>query len=208
MQIQSLTWQTLLLQLLLSLGPAAIAVAATYLTMRYQRKLKADELSSASSLRARELIFGIYEKRLASLLEQSDALADAVARVQVALESKQDKEKVVDALSKFFASVYRAALLIPNQVEELEGELSAAGLTERFAEGINFIKGNMGAGFLSTAQPVTSLEGQQTAILNMLRTTTYMIQMQRGMMEVKADELFRDFLPTANVRLVKDRHNA
>ena len=68
MQTQPLTWPTFFLQLLQYLGPAVIALAATYITLRRQRKQKQDELAMSSSLRARELIFNYIKRNSIDLL--------------------------------------------------------------------------------------------------------------------------------------------
>jgi hypothetical protein len=74
MQLQPLTWKALILQFVLSLGPAAITLAATYFTLRHQRRLQSVEHKSATVLRARELMFGMYQKRLDAYVEHLASL--------------------------------------------------------------------------------------------------------------------------------------
>ena len=203
MQTQPLTWQAFLLQLLLSLGPAAVALAATYITLRHQRKLKRDELSISSTLRARELMFGLYEKRLSILLERSALLGETVAKVQVALRTTEDTDKQTEAISAFFSVIYAQAVQMPEFIEEVENELPALGLADKYAGNVSFIKTNLQASFQSIP-PGDPDAVMDNILLNMLKAMAFMINIQRDIVEAKAKELFEEYLPPTSNKLARN----
>jgi hypothetical protein len=137
--IQTLTWQTLLLQVLLSTIPALGVLAATFITLRHQRKSKSDELSAAATLKARELMFALYEKRLDDLVAMAEALSVALGEMQAAASIDPGKEKVHAATSRFFSVLYAQTLKLPEFIAETEAELAGLGLSAKFEDKLNYV---------------------------------------------------------------------
>lgn len=59
---QEVTWASVALDALKIIGPATLALLGSFLALRHQRLLKHKELDAGARLKARELVFGVYEK--------------------------------------------------------------------------------------------------------------------------------------------------
>lgn len=197
--MQTLTWQSLLLQITLSSIPALFALAATYVTLRHQRKSKSDELASTASLKGRELMFGVYEKRLDELVKSADALSEALGGMQAALSLDPGVEKAHAFASRFFSVLYAQRLRLPQFVAESEAELAELGLSAEFEEIMNYIKTHEYVPTAKDSKDPTELMSH--VYEDVLKPFSYMIKIQRAILEARADELFSQYLPEKSRRV-------
>lgn len=140
----------------------------------------------------------VYEKRLDNLIEQAAALGDAAARVEVVLVAEQNDERKAEAASKFMGVVYSQFFQARSIVEEIEAELSALGLAEKFASDISFIKSA-----LNSEAQATPSEDPHASMGILLQATASMISMQRAIVETRAKELFQEYLPSTYIKPAK-----
>lgn len=188
MQTPPLTWQAFFLQLLLSLGPAVIALAATYITLRHQRKLKQDELSISSSLRARELIFNHYQKKLDRISAASDDLNKALAEMHALLQSPEPGDPVAIS-AKFMGSLVSIALMVKHEAEGIEDELNAFGLRQQYENELGVLN-QLKSGF--KWQPGGVFERQAEDLRNILLS---LVIIQQAILEARMTDLFSEYLP-------------
>lgn len=194
LETQTPTWQSAMIQISAPVVTALGVLGATYLTQRHQRKLKAVEVDATARLRARELMFGVYEKRLAELLAAAAALGAALGDLRVAVIVNLGDDKKAEAGARFFSLAYSQYMLVPEFVEEIEADLTALGMAERFAGKLREVK-NRGAVRPRPASELNDKEAMQALHDEMLKPLSDLIYVQRAILEARAYELFKDYLP-------------
>lgn len=140
MQPQDISWA----YVFLTLGPALITGASTalgsWLLYRQQLKSKVAEIEGQTQLRARELLFESYQKRIErreeSLKELVSALMGAAGHLQGTTdeEGKRQLEQAMLVLLRMINDPYLDSL------NDLEEELTAVGLIDKRQKDISFIR--------------------------------------------------------------------
>lgn len=187
MQTQPLTWQAVVLQLLLSLGPAVIALTATYITLRHQRKTKRDELSLSSSLRARELVFNHYQKKLDRISALSENLSKAYGELD-AIQRSLGKADLSLAFTNYVQTVTEIVLMAKHEAEGIEDELRAYGLENKYEHELGVVRQVIS----NKWQPQGEQQQQFENYCNMLRCFTLV---QEAALEARMRDLFSEYLP-------------
>lgn len=98
--------QTVLLEAIKVLGPAAIAAYFTYRATSVQYESKLRELERANEFSARDRLFALYTARLRELEEETEKLSQAIGQM-IGISSvsgdtpSRDEQRTLDALAGF-----------------------------------------------------------------------------------------------------------
>lgn len=195
MQTQPLTWQAAILQLLQILGPAILILIGTAITLRHQRKLKRDELISSSTLRARELVFNHYQKKLDRLTAASDDLGNSLGGMQALLQSHEPGDPVAVA-TKFIGSLTSILLMAKHESEGVEDELKGFGLWQQYEKELGVLN-KLKSGY--EWHPQGSFDQQAEDIRNLLLS---LVLIQEALLGARMKELFHEYLPARQLKTV------
>lgn len=137
--VQSVSWITFATETVKIVGPAALALAGSWIALRYQSKVKQIEIDSQVGLKARELIFEGYQKKLESQTKDLKKLAAALGQV---LRNTQlgDEDELQKAKSILIEAIAGSANPILHKLEIVEGELKRIGLLTEYRRELDFIR--------------------------------------------------------------------
>lgn len=189
-QMVQITWASVALDALKILGPAILALAGSWIALRYQRKLKEAEIDAGLRLKARELMFEAYQRELISQTAELKEFGKAMQNLYQKLKTGTQEEKIQAWLS---AGTAMTGLMSPvlSSFPRLEQELREFGLSEQYSVQLDFIREA-----LSNPPQITDLKGAE----EFANTAFYMIShftvMSQDLLDKKRQSLFQEYLPT------------
>lgn len=141
MQSQSINWPTLWL----ALGPAIVAgfftALGSYLIYRSQLKTKIAEIKGQAELKARELLFESYQKRLDRIGEDVNKFVGALYGFAGHLQALTDENEKRQAQQALLVLIRMTRDPILNSVGELEEELGLVDLASKRSSDLRFNQG-------------------------------------------------------------------
>jgi hypothetical protein len=145
MQSQTINWPTLWL----ALGPAIVAgfftALGSYLIYRSQLKTKLAEIKGQSELRARELLFESYQKRIDRIGEGVNKFMGALYGFAGHLQALTDEEEKRQAQVAILVLIKMTRDPILDSVGELEEELGSVDLATKRSADLRFIRETLSA---------------------------------------------------------------
>ncbi len=161
-----------------------------------QLELQRIELKGQSELKARELIFGVYQKKMEGFNEAIKDLGGVIGKFGAALNLPDMEEKdKVDAMLSFVATVRVMTDPILERMDEIESELRDAELLTKYQRQLSFVKAHL-------SSDMTRMTFQEVAsnFQNLSKALTYLTELQHALVEKKSDELFSEYLPSKSLR--------
>jgi hypothetical protein len=138
MQSQSINWPTLWL----ALGPAIVAgfftALGSYLIYRSQLKTKVAEVRGQAELRARELLFESYQKRIDRIGEDVNKFVGALYGFAGHLQALTNEEEKRQAQAAILVLIRMTRDPILDSVGELEEELESVSLANKRRAALRF----------------------------------------------------------------------
>jgi hypothetical protein len=195
MQASSLqvdTWATVVLEALKILGPAALTLLGSLVALRHQRLTRNKELDAGARMKARELVFNHYQKKLDKISAMSDSLGKSFGEIQVEISLPEASEGN-SAIANFVASLISITLVVMHEVEDAEDELKAFGMERKYERELAVL--NQLAN--NSWQVQGTLEQQFGTLREMLFS---LVSIQEALLEARMKELFHDYLPSRSVR--------
>lgn len=197
MQNEVSTWQhaaveitKLLIPVLTAIIPAIFAIAATFLTLRHQRKIEEAKIDGQAKLRARELMFNSYQQQMEKNVEDVKLLGNKVGELSMAARLSDDEEEVKKAIIAFVSFVVSITNPIRGSLDNIQNELLHFGLLEARKEQI--VRINKYINFdLNKATPDLIFKecGNLTLALGEI------VALHQEILDCKRRELFKDYLP-------------
>jgi hypothetical protein len=161
-----------------------------------QLELQRLQLKAQTELKARELMFVVYQKKMEGFNQDIKDLGGVIGKFGAAvnLPDMEEKDKT-DAMLSFIATVRVLTNPILERMDEIEGELREAELLTKFERQLSFVKAHL------SSDP-TTMTFQQVAnnFQNLSKALTYITELQHALVEKKSDELFGEYLPQSPVR--------
>lgn len=190
---QTVTWAVVALEALKYLGPATIVLIGSLVTLWHQRVSRQRELEAGARLKARELVFNHYQKRLDKVSATSENLGDTFAQFQILLLSPESDAR--QAVTDFFKSLISISLSAKHEVGNLEAELEAFGLRKKYQGEIDEIN--------KAVNQTWKIEGDIQQQVDSLRTMLLsMVVVQEALLTARMKELFQEYLPPRSKSLV------
>jgi hypothetical protein len=85
-------WPTAIVEIAKYLVPATITAIVSIWISRYQYKMKLDELRKQAELKARELLFSSYQKKIENSNQQATAMGEALGKLFPVIQEIEEKE--------------------------------------------------------------------------------------------------------------------
>jgi hypothetical protein len=186
---QTVTWANVALDALKILGPAAIALLASLLTLRHQRLLKRQELDTGARLRAREMVFDHYQKKLDRLEASAEGFARTLGEIEVLAQSPEAKG-VETTAANFAGTLISIALTAKHEMEDAEEDLRSFGLLHRYGKELAMIKR------VNDPAPELKPDDDPRKQLVPLREGLFaLVLVQEALLQARMRELFHEYLP-------------
>jgi hypothetical protein len=192
---QAVTWTVVALEAVKIGGPALLTLAGTLIALRHQRRLRDKELDAGARLKARELVFNHYQKKLEKISAMSDSLGKSFAEIQVHLLAPRapNREAAFREFTTAFLSVVHMA---KHEVEDAETHLKTFGLEQKYERELAAIKK-----FSDKTWPI---EGDLQQQMEFLRETLFsLVLIQEALLEARMKELFDEYLPARSVSVIR-----
>jgi len=167
-------------------------------TRAHQRQLEIQQiqLKSQNELKARELMFGMYQKKIEESSRDVKELGAALGKLSMALQLPDigEKEKM-DVRLAFVGTLSSTTKPIIEKMDEIEIEFNSMGIYEMYKDYFSFIKEN-----ISTQNPEIILQQVEANYQKISKVITYLAVLQNILVEKKAQELFSDYLNTKSIQ--------
>ena len=163
---------------------------------RNQRELYQAQLRGQLELKARELMFGVYQRKMEEFTREVQELGAALGKFGAAMHlSDVDNAGRIEAMMAFMGTMRTITDPIVERIEDIEQELAYEGLSREYERQLGFVKSHLTPD-LAELQPIDV----ERRYKDLSRALTYVTQIQHGLFEKKSDELFRDYLPLKSER--------
>jgi hypothetical protein len=189
-QSQPHVWADVAYQAVISLGPALITAAVSWLAFRSQLKLKDKEIDAQARLKARELMFNSYQGLLERREHDAVEIGKVLGSLGVAFQLAEDDDEQRTARVALMQSIGGILMSIRSIVDDLESQLANCGLSEKFKLQMSYIKDHADLDFMSV--PYNQIPAQYNVALTLL---SYYSLIQQAIVEKRRQDLFRDYLP-------------
>jgi hypothetical protein len=172
-----------------SLIPVLSTLAGIWLTQRYQFKIKRVELESQAKLRARELLFTAYQKRIDDGTKQAENIGRVFGQFIELLQREKDPPAQQEAWNAIacLMTVSKDSLLI--WVRELESELQENQLEDIYKDDIVLIKATLAIDFDNI-----KLEQVGKVYMEFMRTLALIYSIRDALSDKRSKNLFVDYL--------------
>ncbi len=185
MQNEITTWIGFWLEISRTLGPAVITALVSIALFRYQLKMKTAEIRGNSELKARELIFESYQKRIERISNGANEIGNAFGKLVPHMKELSNDEVTTGI-------VYFVKLTIDvfkEEFEELSEELEKSGLSKRKPRQIEFVKSTLS----TKLDPVESIN-IQSVYLDFMKSIGIIFALRDDLLKQKSEDLFLCYL--------------
>lgn len=158
---------------------------------RRQLELQDRAFVAERELKARELMFGVYQTKAEEFNSEIKALGGVIAQMSMAMNltdiEEADKNK---ALVAFVGAIATAADPLINKLELIEEELNSVGLLKKWEKEVLFVKSQL-TPKLSQMTPAQATENYK----ELAKALALITAIQHELVQRKSLELFEEYLP-------------
>jgi hypothetical protein len=161
-----------------------------------QAELQQIQLRGQMELKARELMFGVYQRKSEEFNREIKELGAVIGKLGMVmhLSDIEEREKM-EAMMGFIGTVRSLTDPIMERIGEIETELRDAGLLSRYESQLSFVKAHLTPDLAGiTPQQVES------SYQNLSRALAYITELQNSLVEKKSQELFSEYLPSRAIK--------
>ncbi len=191
MQNQVINWPTLWL----ALGPAIVAgfftALGSWLIYRSQLKTEITEIKGQAELRARELLFESYQKRIDRIGQAVEKFVEALYGFAGHLQALTDEAEKREAQVAILVLIKMTRDPILDSIGELEEELKAVDLGDKRRKDIEFIRDTLSA---DLEGPTAT--GFGVVYLNFMKAVGLFNALKEELLNRKCEDLFNVYLDT------------
>lgn len=183
---QTVSWAEVALEALKILGPAVLTLLGSLAALRHQRLSKRHELDVNARMKARELVFNHYQKKLDRVTALSERFSKAVSELQ-----RSQQQGGVDpgpAYSAYLETLTLIVLMAKHEVEGVEDELRVYGLEKKYEAELDTIRNIIDKTWQLEGDEMQKFEEYSNAI----HTLTLV---QQAALDARMQDLFSEHLP-------------
>jgi hypothetical protein len=173
-----------------TLAGTLIGGLITWFSLNYQFRIKKAELQSQSALRARELLFESYQKKLEQINGRSHSAGETIGKFIAQIMTATNEDEKEEILEGFLVIVRALEIDLTDSIDELEKELREAGLFEKRRKEISFLREHIAIDLSNLSGK--EMEALQFKIVQALGIETKLLQ---ELVNKKCEDLFSDYLP-------------
>lgn len=164
---------------------------ATTLAHRRQLEIQVLAFKGQSELKARELMFGLYQRKLEELNSDIKQLGAVMGQLGAVLNLPDvDEDEKTKAVLGFVGSLKGLLDPLSESIDEIEQELTDAGLLAKWKPKLDLVKSYLTLDF----SRISSSEVERN-YQHLSKALTYITQIQHSLVKKKSDDLFSDYLP-------------
>jgi hypothetical protein len=165
---------------------AIIGFLGTWLTLRYQYRMKATELLSQSQLKAKELLFSAYQQRIERINNKSRDMGESVGKLITLYQASTDQEERRQLNIAFFMIIKESYELYKEWFRELEEERNKVGLGNSSPAQVTAVREALAVDF----QNITSEADVQRIFINWAKLVAAMDGLWQDVLAKKSEDLF------------------
>lgn len=159
-----------------------------------QIELQQIQLRSQNELKARELMFGMYQKKMEESIRDIKELGSVLGKLGMTLQLPDinEKEKMEVRLA-FIGTLSSITKPILERINEMESEFNELGIYDKYKKSFDFIREN-----IFKQNPERNFQEIEGNYEKTSKVITYLAELQSVLIESKAQELFSEYLPAKN----------
>lgn len=165
-----------------------IGFFGTWLTLKYQNRMKSAELASQSQLKAKELLFESYQRRIERINDRSKEMGESMgklAAIYQATTNEAEKQKLNIA---FFMIIRESYELYKEWFRELEEERNKVGLGDSSPVQVATMREALAVDF----QNITTEADVQRIFINWTKMVAVMDSLLQDVLAKKSEDLFSE----------------
>jgi hypothetical protein len=195
MQASIPNWPTAIVEIAKYFIPAAITATASIWLSRHQYKSKLAELDTQSKLKAREILFGSYQKRIERVNDQVKEMAQAIEKIIPELKRAEETHGTEEALKAFVILVSMTFDVWRDDFIELETEMARYHIAEKWKNQISYLKV-----FFSQKPSEFNTANIMPIYLGFMRSAGLISLFNNDLLTERCEELFSDYLPDRKLK--------
>lgn len=186
-------WPTVASDIVKVAVPSIVTAVVSYKIAKFQLQTKEIELKSQADIKARELIFNAYQKKIERISNLDKDFAELFDRITPLLQQFQTEEVNKQLGIIIFASIRLSFPVYQEDFQELEEELKKANLIEKRKTQIGYIKGYL-------ATDLSKIGPDQTVDLyyGFIKMMALFTSLRSDLLNYKCEELFSDCISNKN----------
>lgn len=155
-----------------------------------QLELQRREFRGQMELKARELMFGVYQSKNEEFNREIKELGAVIGKLGMVmhLSDVEEREKM-EVMMAFVGTVRSVTDPIIERIGEIENDLKAAGLFAKFESQLAFVKT-----YITPDLAKITPQEVESSYQNLSRALAYVTALQSSLVEKKSQELFGDYL--------------
>lgn len=167
---------------------AIIGFFSTWVTLKYQHRMKSAELTSQSKLKAKELLFSAYQGRIERISNRSKEASEAVGKLIALYQAATNEEERRQLNVAFFMIIRESYELNKEWFRELEEERNKVGLGESSPSQVAAIREALAVDF----QNISSEADIQRIFVNWAKLVAVMDSLWQDVLAKKSEDLFSE----------------
>lgn len=159
---------------------------------RRQLELQRIQLRGQMELKARELMFGVYQRKSEQFNREIKELGAVMGKLGMVMHLPEIEEREkMEAMMGFVGTVRSLTDPIMERIGEIETELRDTGLLSKFESQLSFVKNHL-------TPDLARINPQQveSKYQNLTKALTYITGMQDDLVDKKSQDLFSEYLPS------------
>ena len=156
-----------------------------------QLELQQAQFRAERELKARELMFSVYQRSSEQLNQDIKGLGGAVAQMMMVRNLPVDDQEKLRAFAGFIQAMGMTLGPIAGKLDDIESELRTTGLYNKHKERFEHVRAHLKP--VAYAVSPAEMEHQADAMTNAL---AYITDIQNDLMQKKSLDLFSEYLPS------------
>ena len=164
---------------------------------RRQLEIQQIQFKAQMEMKARELMFGVYQKKIDDELQGIKLFGSVMGKLAMAIRVTDiDEQEKLNVLAEYIGVLRPLAEQITESYDEIETELKIWGLWSKWSEQFLFVKSHL-TSKISQITPEEIESSYETAT----KALSYIAQIQTAISERKRENLFNEYLPASSKEL-------
>lgn len=185
-------WPTVTIEAVKILGPALITGFTSYYIAKFQLRTKEIELKGQAEIKARELVFNAYQKKLEDRAKAAEELGRQLGQLVPYVQELEEKSGIVESTKPLIVLLQIISDVCREDFQDLENDLRQAGLHEKHQKKLAHIQRVLSFEVEKlTPQDVATVQNQ---FLDLTKSYGLIASINNELINKKAMDLFSPLL--------------
>ena len=194
--MENISWTIIILTLGTAIITASATLFANWIAQRGQREIKEVEIKGQLELKARELLFQSYQKKVDSVGEEAREISERLYSLAGKLNQTNDEKEKGEIAAAIVVLITMTKDSLLNWVIFLREEYEEIGLTENRKEELDFINQALSVDWDKIPQSEIGVD-----FFDVLKAIGKTYSLRNELVEMKCEDLFQDYLPNKRLKL-------